>query len=68
MFGWITDKIIEGFLKRKVKKLTSHIPELKGKVLEYLKDFKDEVIKKAKDKLEEIVSDIIEKIKTKYDL
>mgnify|MGYP002795489353 CR=1 FL=1 len=68
MFGWITDKIIEGFLKRKVKELTSHIPELKDKVLEYLKDFKDEVIKKAKDKLKEIVSDIIEKVKTKYDL
>lgn len=68
MFGWITDKIIEGFLKRKVKELTAHIPELRDKVLEYLKDFKDEVIKKAKDKLKEIVSDIIEKVKTKYDL
>ena len=66
MFGWITDKVIEGFLKRKVKELTSHIPELRDKVLEYLKDFKVEIVKKAKDKLKEIVSDIIKKIKDKY--
>lgn len=66
MFNWITSKIIDGYIKGKIKEIKEI--DLKKKLLEYLKEHKEEIIEKAKEAFEKFINNLLKKIAEKYQI
>ena len=63
--GFIADKIVEGIIKRVIKKAKDAIPTVKKKALDYFKENKEEILEKVYAEITKVVSKIIEKIENK---
>lgn len=64
MFKWLTNKIIDGYIKGKIKEIKEI--DLKKKLLEYLNEHKDEIIEKAKEAIDKLIKNLVQKIIEKY--
>lgn len=59
MFKWLSNKIIDSYIKTKIKELQKI--DVKKKILDYYEAHKDEIIKKAFQALEKLIKDMVAK-------
>ena len=64
MFNWLTNKIIDGYIKNKIKEIKEI--DIKKKLLEYVNEHKEEIIEKAKDAIDKLVKNLVAKILEKF--
>ena len=64
MFNWLTNKIIDGYIKNKIKEIKEI--DIKQKLLEYVNEHKEEIIEKAKDAIDKLVKNLVAKIIEKF--
>lgn len=57
---WLTDRIINNYIKKKVKELKGI--NIKDKILEYINEHKEEIIEKAKEALDKFIKNLVDKI------
>ena len=60
MFKWLTNKMIDNYIKSKVKELKEI--DVREKVLEYINAHKEEVIEKAKKAIEKFIKTLVAKV------
>ena len=60
MFKWLTNKIIDNYIKAKIKEIKEI--DVKAKLLEYVNEHKEEVIAKAKDAIDKLIKNLVAKI------
>ena len=60
MFKWLTNKIIDNYIKSKIKEIKEI--DIKAKVLEYVNEHKEEVIEKAKESIKRLVKNLVAKV------
>lgn len=64
MFNWLTNKIIDGYIKNKIKEIKEI--DIKKKLLEYVNEHKEEIIEKAKEAIDKLVKNLVAKIIEKF--
>lgn len=64
MFNWLTNKIIDGYIKNKIKEIKEI--DIKQKLLEYFNEHKEEIIEKAKDAIDKLIKNLVAKILEKF--
>ena len=64
MFNWLTNKIIDGYIKNKIKEIKEI--DIKKKLLEYVNEHKEEIIEKAKEAIDKLVKNLVQKIIEKF--
>lgn len=64
MFKWLTNKIIDGYIKSKIKEIKEI--DIKQKLLEYINEHKEEIIEKAKEAIDKLVKNLVAKIIEKF--
>ena len=64
MFKWFTNKIIDNYIKSKIKEIKEI--DVKAKLLEYVNEHKEEVIEKAKEAIDKLVKNLVAKIVDKF--
>lgn len=60
MIKWITNKIIDNYIKTKVKEIKEL--DIKKRVLDYINEHKEEIIEKAKQAIEVLIKNIVSKV------
>ena len=60
MFKWLTNKMIDNYIKAKIKEIKQI--DVKTKLLEYVNEHKEEVIAKAKDAIDKLIKNLVAKI------
>ena len=60
MLKWLTNKIIDNYIKAKIKEIKEI--DVKAKLLEYVNEHKEEVIAKAKDAIDKLIKNLVAKI------
>jgi len=65
MFKWLTNKIIDNYIKEKIKEIKAI--DIKNKVKEYIADHKEEVIEKIKQAIEKAIKELIDKLIKKFE-
>ena len=64
MFNWLTNKIIDGYIKNKIKEIKEI--DIKKKLLEYVNEHKEEIIEKAKEAIDKLIKNLVAKIIEKF--
>lgn len=60
MFKWITNKVIDNYVKSKIKEIKEI--DLKAKALGYINEHKEEIIEKVKDAIDKAIKALVAKI------
>lgn len=60
MFKWFTNRIIDNYVKAKIKEIQAI--DIKNKVKEYVKEHKDEIIAKIREAIEKALKNIVDKV------
>lgn len=60
MFKWLTNKMIDNYIKSKIKEIKEI--DVKNKLMEYVNEHKDEVIEKAKQAIDKLIKNLVAKI------
>lgn len=64
MIKWLTNKIIDNYVKTKIKEIKEI--DVKAKLLEYFNEHKEEVIEKAKDAIDKLIKNLVAKVVEKF--
>lgn len=64
MIKWLTNKIIDNYIKSKIKEIKEI--DVKAKLLEYFNEHKEEIIEKAKDAIDKLVKNLVAKVVEKF--
>ena len=64
MFKWFTNKIIDNYIKTKIKEIKEI--DVKEKLMEYFNEHKEEIIEKAKEAINKLVKNLVAKIVEKF--
>ena len=60
MFKWLTNKMIDNYIKSKVKEIKEI--DVRNKLLEYINSHKEEIIEKAKQAIDKLIKNLVAKI------
>lgn len=60
MIKWITNRIIDNYIKTKVKEIKEL--DIKKRVLDYINEHKEEIIERAKQAIEVLIKNIVTKV------
>lgn len=60
MLKWLTNKIIDNYIKSKIKEIKEI--DVRNKLMEYVNEHKDEVIEKAKEAIDKFLKNLMAKI------
>ena len=65
MIKWLTNRIIDNYIKDKVKEIKAI--DIKNKVKEYIAEHKEEIIEKIKQAIEKAVKELVDKAIKKFE-
>ena len=65
MFKWLTNKIIDNYIKTKIKEIKAI--DIKNKIKEYIEENKEEIIEKIKEVIEKAVKELVDKLVKKFE-
>lgn len=60
MFKWLTNKMIDNYIKSKIKEIKEI--DVKNKLMEYVNEHKEEIIEKAKEAIDKLLKNLMAKI------
>lgn len=60
MIKWLTNKMIDSYIKSKIKEIKEI--DVKNKLMEYFSEHKEEIIQKAKEAIDKLVKNLVAKI------
>lgn len=64
MIKWLTTKIIDNYIKTKIKEIKEI--DVKAKLLEYFNEHKEEIIEKAKEAIDKLIKNLVAKVIEKF--
>lgn len=60
MFKWLTNKMIDNYIKSKIKEIKEI--DVRNKLMEYVNEHKEEIIEKAKEAIDKLLKNLVAKI------
>lgn len=64
MFKWFTNKIIDNYIKSKIKEIKEI--DVRNKLIEYFNEHKEEIIEKAKEAIDKLIKNLVAKVVEKF--